>query len=115
MVSETLLSSFLSKNNSLTNQNTCLPMQQGKVDPEQMEKDLAQMHDLLTVKRFQNNGGFLYDGLDRNLLDDTPEQRDQVLQEAFDAGGFRPLFRYNDMLIDEKVDYPEHFTVVRWC
>lgn len=83
--------------------NTCLPMNQGTVDPQQMDKDLAQMHELLTVKRMQNHGGFLYDGLGRALLDETPEQREKELKESFDKGGFRPLFLYTDMLINEEV------------
>lgn len=83
--------------------NTCMPMNQGKVDPEQMENDLSQMHDLLTNIRMQNHGGFLYGGQDKGLLEDTPEQRDKVLQQAFDEGGFRPLFQYSDMLTSEEV------------
>lgn len=83
--------------------NTCLPMQQGKVDPQQMDNDLAQMHELLTIKRMQNHGGFLYDGTGRALLDEPPEQAEQVLKQSYDEGGFRPIFQYTDMLTDEKV------------
>lgn len=83
--------------------NTCLPMNQGKVDPQQMEKDLASMHEILTIKRMQNSSGFLYDGTGRALMDDGQEKADQVLKDAFDEGGFRPLFAYTDMLTDERV------------
>lgn len=83
--------------------NTCLPMNQGAVDRQQMEKDLDNIHHILTVKRMQNIAGFLYDGTGRAMLGDEPEQREELMKESFDEGGFRPLFLYADMLIDEKV------------
>ncbi|EFX05094.1 steroid monooxygenase [Grosmannia clavigera kw1407] len=38
--------------------------------------------------REHNFAGFLYDWIERNCADDTPEQREQVFEEAWAAGGF---------------------------
>ncbi|KKB41430.1 flavin-containing monooxygenase [Bacillus thermotolerans] len=39
---------------------------------------------------------------DRSILDDTPEERQKVLQEAWDKGGWHILFAYNDLITNEE-------------
>lgn len=84
--------------------NTCIPMSQGLVDPVQAEKDLQVMGDKLERERYLNHGGFIMDGQDKNFFEDTEERRKEVLDKALDDGGFRVLFQYNDLLLDEKVN-----------
>ena len=84
--------------------NTALPMNQALVDPEQAKKDLENMADRLDRERYENLAGFLLNGENKSIWEDTPEQRDEVLRKSFADGGFRPLFSYNDILIDEKAN-----------
>ncbi|KAK3722215.1 hypothetical protein LTR37_002648 [Vermiconidia calcicola] len=84
--------------------NTCIPMKQGVVDPEQAKKDLELMGDKLGRERYLNHGGFLYTGQNKKLFDDPKEKRDRVLEDALNEGGFRILFQYDDFLTDEKVN-----------
>lgn len=84
--------------------NTCIPMHQGKVDPVQAKKDLETMGDKLGRERYLNHGGFLFSGQNKNVFDDTEEQRNKVIDGSLDEGGFRILFQYNDTLTDEKAN-----------
>ena len=79
-------------------------MKQGKVDPEKAKKDLETMGDVLDRERYLNIAGFLIDGQNKNLFDDTKERRDQVIQEALEEGGFRVLFAYNDILTNQEAN-----------
>lgn len=81
--------------------NTCIPMNQAPVDEEQAKKDLETMGDKLSRERYLNIAGFLIDGQNKKLFEDSKEKRDQVINDAMDEGGFRVLFQYDDILTDE--------------
>ena len=81
--------------------NTCIPMSQGPLDPEQAKKDLPMLGDQLGKERYLNAGGFLYSGTGKNGSELTAEEREQAMEEAFRLGGFRIIFAFNDVLIDE--------------
>lgn len=49
-------------------------------------------------------GGIPYEMNDRSALDDTPEQRRRVFEKAWEAGGARMLFAYNDILSNEEAN-----------
>ena len=94
--------------------NTCIPMRQSNLDPKELKADLDTMGYKLGKQRFTTQGGFLYGGKDKNMLDDTPEERDRVLQEGYDAGGFAILFSYNDILLSQEAnDYLYNFWAKR--
>ena len=59
-------------------------MGQGKVDEERAKKDLDTMADRLERERYTNDGGFLIWGEKKNLVDDPPERRDEVINAALD-------------------------------
>ena len=84
--------------------NTAMPMNQGAVSPEQAEKDLQHMERWLRHDRLQNYGGFLYEGTGREILKDSPELQESTMNEAFDQGGFRPLFQYTDYLTNAEAN-----------
>jgi cation diffusion facilitator CzcD-associated flavoprotein CzcO len=79
-------------------------MNQQLVDPEQAKKDLETMADRLDRERYENLAGFLIEGQNKSIWEDSSERRSQVLENYFKDGGFRPLFAYNDILIDEKAN-----------
>lgn len=83
--------------------NTCLPMRQKPIALMRTTMDKAQLDGWLTVKRLENEIGYLYGGQDRSMQNDTPEQREEVMSAAFDAGGFRPMLAYTDLLTDPTV------------
>lgn len=84
--------------------NTCIPMRQGLVDQAQAEKDLDKVADILNRERYLNDAGFLYNGTGKGVFEYPQEQRDQLINEALDQGGFRVLFLFNDILVDEKAN-----------
>ncbi|KAK5117570.1 hypothetical protein LTR62_004992 [Meristemomyces frigidus] len=84
--------------------NTCVPMNQGPVDPEQAKKDLETLHGQLSADRYDNHAGFLYASPTKGVLDDPPDVREAVLEEAWRLGGFRILFSYNDILTSQEAN-----------
>lgn len=49
--------------------------------------------------------GFLYDNVEKNTFDDTPEERDAFYQQLWDNGGFEFwLATYKDMLFDAEAN-----------
>ena len=92
--------------------NTCIPMNQGEVDPEQAKKDLETMGDKLSRERYLNIAGFLIEGQNKNLFEDSKDRRDQVIHQALDDGGFRMLFAYNDILTSEEAN---RYLYDRWA
>ncbi|WP_096200742.1 flavin-containing monooxygenase [Bacillus sp. FJAT-45350] len=53
-------------------------------------------------RQFQESVAGLAAGYsERSVLDDTPEEREKVLQAAWDKGGWAILFAYNDLLMNE--------------
>lgn len=85
--------------------NTALPMNQRPIDPVQAKKDLEDYVPRKLIKeRCSTYGGFPYDDPTRSLLQDTPEERERVLDAAWARGGFEPLFTYNDLLTDREAN-----------
>jgi cation diffusion facilitator CzcD-associated flavoprotein CzcO len=92
--------------------NTCIPMNQKPIDPVKAKQDLDNMAETLGKNRYDNHGGFLFSGADqkrytgehKKVFDDTEERRNEVLDTAMDLGGFRILFTYDDILLDEKAN-----------
>lgn len=84
--------------------NTCIPMNQGNVEPARAKKDLQTMGDMLGRQRYENLGGFIFSGQGKKLFDDDEETRNQVLDQSMEDGGFRILFQYDDTLTDEKAN-----------
>ncbi|KAK3675503.1 hypothetical protein LTR78_004586 [Recurvomyces mirabilis] len=84
--------------------NTCVPMNQGPVDPEQAKKDLEALHGQLSATRYDNHAGFLYAAPTKGVLDDPPDIREAVLEEAWRVGGFRILFSYNNILTNQEAN-----------
>jgi len=84
--------------------NLCLPMNQGPVDPDQAIKDQDRIQDLLQKSRYDNIAGFLYPNPTRNLFDDSPEEREKILDGAWQRGGFEFLFMYADLLTSQEAN-----------
>ena len=84
--------------------NTCIPMKQSVMYPDNVEIDRTKLAYQLEKQRFGTEAGFLYVGQQKSLFEDTPKERDRVLQEAYDAGGFEILFTYNDLLTSEEAN-----------
>ncbi|KXS96385.1 hypothetical protein AC578_8441 [Pseudocercospora eumusae] len=81
--------------------NTCIPMNQRPVDPIKAKKDLEDyIPRKLQKERFRSLGGFLYDDPTRSIKDTSPEERERVLQHAWDRGGFEILFTFTDISTD---------------
>ncbi len=62
------------------------------------------MGDKLGRERYLNLGGFIMEGENKNVFDDPPERRDEVLNNCIDKGGFEIIFAYNDILLDTKAN-----------
>ncbi|KAF2216100.1 hypothetical protein CERZMDRAFT_105015 [Cercospora zeae-maydis SCOH1-5] len=84
--------------------NTCIPMRQKLIDPEDSKKYLENNSTLLRkemTRRYGTMGGFLFADPVK-LLSETPkEECDAILEEAWTQGGFRILFTFADILTDE--------------
>lgn len=80
--------------------NTALPMNQRKISPEDAATVNKNIAHRLQMERYGNAGGFLFGNPDKKLLDDSPEERERVLDEYYGKGGFAPLFVYEDILTD---------------
>lgn len=84
--------------------NICLPMNQGPIDPDQAIKDQEYIEDLLRKSRYENIAGFLYPNPTKNVFDDSPEEREKVLEGAWQRGGFEMLFMYADLLTNQEAN-----------
>ena len=86
--------------------NMCLPMRQAKLDPaeEQAKKDdgtYQKEFDLIPT----TFAGFLFDFVQKNTFDDSPEEREAFYAKLWEQGGFRYwLATYKDMLFDEEAN-----------
>ncbi|KAH6719617.1 cyclohexanone monooxygenase [Leptodontidium sp. MPI-SDFR-AT-0119] len=86
--------------------NFCLPMRQHQLD-EQDEKSKKESG--FYEKQFEATrstfSGFTYDFIQRETMEDTPEQREAVYEDLWEQGGFRFwLNAYKDMLFDQKAN-----------
>jgi cation diffusion facilitator CzcD-associated flavoprotein CzcO len=77
--------------------NYCVPARNGKVDPEVIAERKARYDDVIKNTR-GSFFGFEHQMIPRNVLDDTPEQREKVFDQMWDEGGFAFwLGNYQDM------------------
>jgi cation diffusion facilitator CzcD-associated flavoprotein CzcO len=87
--------------------NYCLPMNQGKLDPEEQKKLKASGYYEEQFKNAYNTfAGFGYDFSTKNTFDDSPEEREAFYDKLFlEEGGFEFwLATYKDMLFDQKAN-----------
>ncbi|EME83105.1 uncharacterized protein MYCFIDRAFT_188249 [Pseudocercospora fijiensis CIRAD86] len=67
--------------------NTCIPMNQRPVDPIKAKKDLEDyIPRMLQKERFRTMGGFLYSDPTKTIKETSPEERERILQHAWDNG-----------------------------
>ncbi|GAB7365935.1 hypothetical protein MBLNU230_g7263t1 [Neophaeotheca triangularis] len=84
--------------------NFCCPMRQAPLDPEQVKRDLPTMAETMK-RRHESGAGFLYNPLTKNLLDETPEEREKHFEEVWKGGGFRMLIQnYPDIHTNPKAN-----------
>ncbi|EIN04547.1 FAD/NAD(P)-binding domain-containing protein [Punctularia strigosozonata HHB-11173 SS5] len=84
--------------------NIALPMRQEKLTKE---AQAAQKKDYPEIYRYrmQTASGFPAEPVDRNALDDTPEQREELYEELWQKGGFYFLLGgYKDLMLDESAN-----------
>lgn len=85
--------------------NTAIRMNQQPVDPQQARKDIETfVPQALQKDRFDNGTGFLFSDPTKGMFEYSPEERERILEEAWQLGGFRILFTFNDIFIDEKAN-----------
>jgi cation diffusion facilitator CzcD-associated flavoprotein CzcO len=84
--------------------NLCIRMNQGPIHPDQQEKDMEYVEKLLSESRYENVAGFLYSNATKGVLEDSLEEREKVLQGAWDRGGFEILFTYKDIVTDQEAN-----------
>ncbi|KAF2167003.1 hypothetical protein M409DRAFT_66115 [Zasmidium cellare ATCC 36951] len=80
--------------------NTALPMNQRKISEEDAATVNKTIAHRLQTERYGNAGGFLFGNPERKMLEDSPEERERLLGEFYQRGGFAPLFVYADILTD---------------
>ncbi|TVY58224.1 Baeyer-Villiger monooxygenase, partial [Lachnellula suecica] len=81
--------------------NTPLPMRQRKLTKEFQDQQKADGTYEATLYKISHDtaGGLDNKAVPRNFADDTPEQQQQVFENAWEVGGFRPLGGvYKDIL-----------------
>ncbi|KAK9434608.1 cyclopentanone 1,2-monooxygenase [Metarhizium brunneum] len=84
--------------------NTCMPMRQQPLTRETIDNDRAGLKQLLGTDRYKNSSGFLYPDSEKNLVDDSPEEIERTLQNAWQVGGFAVLFVYKDLLLNPEAN-----------
>jgi cation diffusion facilitator CzcD-associated flavoprotein CzcO len=81
--------------------NLCLPMQQQDLTKEEQERRKHGEYQKFFEYRLNTFAGFGYDYVQKNTLDDTPEEREAFYEKMFEAGGFEFwLANYKDLLFD---------------
>ncbi|KAF4993393.1 hypothetical protein FGRMN_6522 [Fusarium graminum] len=83
--------------------NLSWPMGQRKISAEEAEEKRPLLKYQLGEKRFTTVGGFLYEETTRQIMDDTPEERESRLTYDYSVGGFRIFFvSYINVLGDQE-------------
>ncbi|KIW09579.1 uncharacterized protein PV09_00451 [Verruconis gallopava] len=80
--------------------NIALAMQQAKITPEQNEANRAGLPETLKM-RLTTLGGFHWNGVDQPISDFSMEERERMMEEMWQLGGFRILTTFNDILLNE--------------
>jgi cation diffusion facilitator CzcD-associated flavoprotein CzcO len=81
--------------------NLCLPMQQQTISKEEQERRKQTDYQDFFKHRLNTFAGFGYDYVQKNTLEDSPEEREAFYEKLFEAGGFEFwLANYKDLLFD---------------
>jgi cation diffusion facilitator CzcD-associated flavoprotein CzcO len=81
--------------------NLCLPMQQQALSKEEQDRRKQGDYQKIFEHRLNTFAGFQYDYIEKNTMDDSPEEREAFYEKLFEAGGFEFwLANYKDLLFD---------------
>lgn len=84
--------------------NLCLPMQQEPKDPKTQTDGKGEYTDFFKLRK-TTFSGFPYDSIQKNTMDDTPEEREKTYDGLFERGGFEFwLANYKDLLFDHNAN-----------
>lgn len=84
--------------------NLALPMGKKPLSKEQQDAVKPWYHRLFEMRE-RSFAGFLYDYVEKQTFDDTPEEREAFYQMLWDSAGFNFwLANYNDLLKDGKAN-----------
>lgn len=78
-----------------------VPAKNHSYTPELLQKSKENYHEIRHIMRNTKAGMVMYYG-EKSVLDDTPEERQKVLEAAWEKGGWAILSAYNDLLINEE-------------
>ncbi|MDT8862605.1 NAD(P)/FAD-dependent oxidoreductase [Alkalihalobacillus sp. MEB130] len=78
-----------------------VPAKNHPYDPEYLKKAKENYSEIRRQMQ-ESIAGMAFQYRERSILDDTPEERQRVLQEAWEKGGWHILFAYNDLIINEE-------------
>jgi cation diffusion facilitator CzcD-associated flavoprotein CzcO len=85
--------------------NLCLPMQQQDITKEEQDKRKQGDYQEFFRNRLNTFAGFQYDFVQKNTMDDSPEEREAFYEKLFKAGGFEYwLANYQDLLFDNEAN-----------
>jgi cation diffusion facilitator CzcD-associated flavoprotein CzcO len=85
--------------------NLCLPMQQQDITKEEQDKRKQGDYQEFFRNRLNPFAGFQYDFVQKNTMDDSPEEREAFYEKLFEAGGFEYwLANYQDLLFDNEAN-----------
>jgi len=85
--------------------NLCLPMQQQAISAEEQNRRKQGEYQKFFEHRLNTFAGFGYDYIEKNTLEDSPEEREKFYEKLFEAGGFEFwLANYKDLLFDNKAN-----------
>jgi cation diffusion facilitator CzcD-associated flavoprotein CzcO len=85
--------------------NLCLPMQQQDITKEEQDKRKQGDYQEFFRNRLNTFAGFQYDFVQKNTMDDSPEEREAFYEKLFEAGGFEYwLANYQDLLFDNEAN-----------
>jgi|TARA_R110002003_G_scaffold44_11_gene3330 cation diffusion facilitator CzcD-associated flavoprotein CzcO len=85
--------------------NLCLPMQQQAISKEEQDRRKNGEYQEFFKYRLTTFAGFGYDYIEKNTMDDTPEEREAFYEKLFEGGGFEFwLANYKDLLFDNKAN-----------
>jgi cation diffusion facilitator CzcD-associated flavoprotein CzcO len=92
--------------------NLALPMVQVQYSKGDKTRSKEQYPEFFN-KRKETFGGFGFDFIPKNTMDDTPERRQEVFEELWQKGGFHFwLAAYQDLLFDHKANDEAY---AFWC
>jgi cation diffusion facilitator CzcD-associated flavoprotein CzcO len=84
--------------------NFSIPARHRAFLPEH-QREIKSDYQSIFAKTRETPGGFPYDALERSTMDATPEERQQVLDQLWEEGGFKFLWGgFNDLLSDPQAN-----------